>query len=90
VFKSRAYSDWLKQAGWEIKAQRTDRIEGHHKLSMEVGRPDNRRRDLDNLIKPEQDLLVSLGIVTDDSKCIALSARWADFADDLVVTLEPA
>jgi len=55
VFKSRAYSDWLKQAGWEIKAQRPDRVEGHYKLSMEVGRPDNRRRDLDNLIKPVQD-----------------------------------
>jgi len=27
VFKSRAYSDWLKQAGWEIKAQRPDRVE---------------------------------------------------------------
>jgi hypothetical protein len=45
-------------------------------LQVSAARPDSRRHDLDNFaFKPVSDLLVSLGIVSDDSECTELSAR---------------
>jgi crossover junction endodeoxyribonuclease RusA len=76
VHKSAAYKAWLKQAGWEARAQHPDKIEGAYRLSIEVTRPDKRHRDLDNLIKPISDLLTGLGVIRDDSECEEISARW--------------
>jgi Holliday junction resolvase RusA-like endonuclease len=51
--------------------------------------PDARRRDLDNFaFKAVSDILVSLGVVSDDSDCVELSAKWITDGDDGVVRIE--
>lgn len=78
VYLKRSVRDWRNLAGWEIHRQKPDRIEGPYRFKMLVARPDNRTRDIDNLIKEPLDLLVSLGVVPDDSLVSKASAEWSD------------
>src|SRR5262245_30176647 len=48
VFRSSTYDAWRKEAGWELQAQRLGLVEGAVEVSIALGRPDNRKRDLDN------------------------------------------
>lgn len=74
--KSDAYSAWLTEAGWHAKAQRPTKIDGPYKLSIHASRPDRRTRDLDNIIKPVNDLLQAVGVINNDSDCDIVCARW--------------
>lgn len=88
--KSDAYVTWLMLAAIEARQQTFKRISGPYKLSMSVSRPDRRRRDIDNLIKPVSDLLVHIGAIDDDSDCEMVSARWVTTGDGVQVHIEPA
>lgn len=72
------YRTWCTAAGWDLKAQKPQAIEGNYSLEIILGRPDKRRRDVSNLIKAVEDLLVEHRIVEDDSKCADVRARWGD------------
>lgn len=78
--KSKEYARWKKEATWLIAAQRPGKIEGPYRLSIEVQRNwrTKRARDIDNLIKPISDALVSAGVIQDDSLAERVSAEWAD------------
>ena len=39
-------------------------------------KPNGKRRDIDNIIKPISDLLVRMNIVSDDSEMVSVTARW--------------
>lgn len=78
------------EAGLCAKPQITARLKGPYKLSITAARPDNRRRDLDNLLKPISDLLKSIGAIEDDYLCEMLSARWVTSGDGVAIRLEPA
>lgn len=58
---------------WPVKS-----VSGPVKISITVERIDRRKRDLDNLFKAPLDLLVSMGVIEDDSKIDDLSIRWGD------------
>ena len=58
-----------------------------YKLTLEVVRPDKRKRDLDNLLKAVSDCLVSVGII-DDSQCEHIEARWVKNEHQCTVTIE--
>ncbi len=63
------------------------------KVSIEAWLPDNRRRDVDNLLKAPLDALCHAGIYYDDSQIVELSIRRAglDKANPrLEITLEAA
>lgn len=77
--KTDKYKDWLIKAGLIVSSQlkTNDRIEGPYGLRMRAYRPDKRRRDLSNLLKATEDLLVALGVVEDDSLCQSIEAEWA-------------
>ena len=77
--KTARYKDWLTAAGAIIQTQlrSNERIEGPYALRLRAFRPDKRRRDLSNLLKSTEDLLVALGIVQDDSLCQIIEAEWA-------------
>jgi crossover junction endodeoxyribonuclease RusA len=90
VHKSAAYKAWLKTAGWEARSQHPDKIEGAYRLSIEATRPDKRRRDIDNLIKPVSDLLCSIGVIQDDSFCEEVSAAWTTAGDGILARIESA
>lgn len=78
VHKSQEYKDWLALAAWEIRAQLGPRkvISQPFKLTVRVDRPDKRKRDLDNLLKPILDLLGHYGLIENDSLCHWIDARW--------------
>ncbi len=47
-------------------------------VSYRFGQPNKKRRDLDNLLKAPNDLLVEHGIIEDDSLIHRISAEWGD------------
>ena len=62
---------------------------GPVKVTIEAWRPDNRRRDLDNLLKAVLDSLGHAGIYIDDSLIVDLRIYWAkEIAGMLKVKVE--
>jgi len=63
-------------------------LRGEIKFTDEVGvhigviRPDKRKRDLDNLLKPLCDLLVAGRVLVDDSQIKCLSIMWHTRCDN--------
>jgi Holliday junction resolvase RusA-like endonuclease len=90
--KSDEYRKWLMASGLEANAQvRRRKISGPYKLSVQIARPDKRRRDLDNIgFKAISDLLVQIGVIEDDSLCEMLSARWVTNGSGVSVRIEAA
>lgn len=80
TYLSKQYASWKTAAEWTAKAaaKANGRIEGKYFIEIAAKRPDRRKRDLDNLIKPISDALVKGGIIEDDSKCEFIHARWDD------------
>lgn len=64
-FKTEAYKAWIRSAAWTVKLQSpTSMPPGRLRVLIEA--PLGARRDIENL-KAVSDLLVSLGIIADDS-----------------------
>lgn len=88
TIKSRAYRTWLDTAAYTVSVQRKGvRVEGAFSVEIRIARPDRRKRDLDNRIKPLLDALVKGGAIVDDSLCQRLLAEWVDFGTGATVTL---
>lgn len=51
---------------------------GKVRMSIEAWRPDERRRDLDNLLKAPLDALTHAGVYMDDHLIVDLRIYWAD------------
>ena len=83
--KTGHYRAWLKAAGEEILAQGRSRVRGPVAISILVGRPDKRRRDISNLIKGVEDLLVTMQVIDDDSNVERVSAQWSGEPGSCVV-----
>lgn len=88
--KTDAYKVWQEVAGWTLMASRPGPgIRGPVSLDIICQRKDKRRRDLSNLIKATEDLLVLHGMIEDDSKVCDLRIRWGQ-VEGCVVTIEAA
>lgn len=90
IHKSTRYTDWLRDAGFLAMNQRPGSLRGPYRLTIQAVRPDKRKRDLDNLIKPTNDLLKTIGVVEDDSDCEIISVRWVTSGEGLNVRVEQA
>jgi crossover junction endodeoxyribonuclease RusA len=91
VHKHPKYTAWLTEAGIGLMSQRQAAgISGTYRLSLIAARPDKRRRDLDNLIKPISDLLVKAGFIDDDCLAQKIEAEWAESGDGVAIRLEAA
>lgn len=78
-YKTDHYKIWISNAGWDVLQQRTPKLGPQSvNLEIEVKRPDKRKRDLDNLLKPIQDLLVRQSIIEDDKQVKSIKIKWAD------------
>lgn len=88
--KSERYVAWLMLAAIEARKQSFQRVSGPYKLSMCVSRPNKRRADIDNKIKPVSDLLAHLGVIEDDCLCEMVTARWVTTGQGVHVRIEPA
>jgi crossover junction endodeoxyribonuclease RusA len=88
--KTVRYDLWRKEAAWRISIERrAKKVTGPYGLTVLVGRPDNRRRDIDNLIKPISDALKHGGAIEDDSECQKLEAEWMPGIVGVRVTVMP-
>lgn len=72
------YEAWAYEAGLKLRRQRPGSIPGHFRVEMTFDRPDQRRRDLDGLAKAPLDLLVTLGVIADDSLAQEIILRWGE------------
>ena len=52
--------------------------QGKIKMTIEAWRPDERKRDLDNLLKAPLDALTHAGVYLDDHLIVHLSIFWAE------------
>lgn len=75
--KSLSYRAWITAALWELKRQRPQLVRGAYRLTITAVRPDNRARDIDNLIKPISDTLKKGGVIEDDAKALSVYAAWS-------------
>jgi crossover junction endodeoxyribonuclease RusA len=74
--KSADYRAWLEEAAQIVAIAKTRRTVGPFGLSVQVGRKDKRKRDIDNFLKPLLDAIQAGGAVEDDSDCEHLEMRW--------------
>jgi crossover junction endodeoxyribonuclease RusA len=74
--KGRAYR---KAVADQVLVQRgAKHYEGKLRVVIEAWRPDNRRRDLDNLLKAVLDSLTHAGVWADDGLIVDLRIYWAE------------
>ena len=90
-----AYAKWRADAGKVVMAAgRLPRFAGAVEVEVRATDPeDGRSRDGDNLMKPTLDLLVSLGIIVDDSRKVVrkCSVAWGSGeADSIAVFIREA
>jgi len=84
--KTPEYAGWREHNAWFLKSLRLGSVEGDVRVDIEL--PINRRRDIDNAIKPLLDCLQASGIVQNDRQVRALWVQETDRADVLVKVTE--
>ena len=89
VYRTNIYKQWLEECSWMIKTQTKESVPRDYILQIAAKRPDKRRRDLDNLLKATNDLLVRTGVISDDNFCRAIVAEWVDIGPPMVVKIFP-
>lgn len=90
VYISTKARAWQRNAGTELNIQKPGRIVGTYTMTIELARPDNRRRDASNYIKTLEDLLVRHGVVADDSLAQSVTSKWVNSDVACRVTVEAA
>jgi crossover junction endodeoxyribonuclease RusA len=92
--RGRAYSltakNWLTNAAVALAEQRVRGVKGPVKISYRIGKPDNRRRDISNLVKVMEDCLVKNGVIEDDSLVEAFAISCDQDVTGAQVTVIPA
>lgn len=91
-FRSQKYESWITEAGWELARQRPSKHEGQVSLSFEFqdGR-DKRKRDISNLVKAPEDLLVKHGVIKADDNSIVrkIDLSWSSDVEGVRITIMP-
>lgn len=89
--RTQKYDSWIMEAGNEILRQRPPKFTGPVVLffHFQENRKPRRPRDVTNLIKAPEDLLVKHGIIEADDNSIVrgIEAYWADTAEGCEVTI---
>jgi crossover junction endodeoxyribonuclease RusA len=91
--RSPGYRAWADLAGFQINRQKPQPVTGPVMLRYEFQEgQDNRRRDIDNLVKPVNDLLVEHGVIEgDDNRTVrAIDLRWSRDVVGVRITVEAA
>ena len=92
-FRSQKYDEWIQEAGWELARQKPSKCSGAVILKFEFeDNRDKRRRDISNLIKAPEDLLVRYGVIEADDNSIVrgIEAVWSKDVTGLRITVRPA
>jgi Holliday junction resolvase RusA-like endonuclease len=90
MFRSAEYMAWLDECEKVIRAAQIAPVRGSYKLLIRARRPDNRRRDIDNIGgKAVNDMLQKTGIVEDDCMCEMIICKWVNYGPDTSVKITP-
>lgn len=89
-YKTGKYNEWQKDAGWKLKTQKRQNHSGRVAVTYFAKRPDNRKRDIDNLSKAICDFLVLHQIISDDRHIGVLHCAWANnlMTSEVIVIIE--
>jgi crossover junction endodeoxyribonuclease RusA len=87
--RSKKYEVWRKLAGWKIKEQKVKPVPGLVQLEIYAVAPDKRKRDVANLEKAVADVLVTMGVIEDDSKIMRNVQEWATGNGECLVVVTP-
>jgi Holliday junction resolvase RusA-like endonuclease len=91
--RSPGYCAWSDLANYQINRQKPQPVAGPVKLTYEFQEgQDNRRRDIDNLAKAVNDILVERKIIeADDNRIVrAIDLRWSRDVVGVRITVEAA
>lgn len=90
--RSSKYDEWATEAGWELARQRPAKTIGPVSIHFDFqsGR-DKRKRDITNLLKAPEDLLVKFKVIEADDNTIvqSISANWSAEVKGVRVTITP-
>ncbi|KKJ75422.1 hypothetical protein WH95_18445 [Kiloniella litopenaei] len=81
--KTAEYKAWIMALQYEFKSQLRHKIEGPYKLIIRVNQHVT-KADVDNLIKPISDVLVSIGATDDDRKMRGVDIEYEDREDTII------
>lgn len=87
--KSPAYKKWIYEAGWRLREQLAQPVAGKT-FSLMIYAPVNRQRDISNVIKATEDLLVGMALIPVDDRYIdevIIRRSWGD--KEMKVMLSP-
>ena len=90
--RSSKYDEWAAEAGWELTRQRPLKVAGPVSILFEFqSNRDKRKRDITNLLKAPEDLLVKFGVIEADDNTIVkeVSARWSECVKGVCITITP-
>jgi Holliday junction resolvase RusA-like endonuclease len=87
---SPGYRAWREQASAVLTAQRPGSITGPVRITLDVGKTDRRKADIDGRAKAPIDLLVQLGIIPGDDFSIVreVNMRWVFGSETMTVLIE--
>jgi Holliday junction resolvase RusA-like endonuclease len=77
MYRSPSYKTWLNGAGWKLNEQHPGCVRGDYAIRITLERKDRKRRDADNFVKAVSDLLVTHGVIEDDSFAEMVTIRWS-------------
>lgn len=87
---TKQYKSWRNTAAWQVQiARKGYRIPGRYTLTVQAGRPDNRKRDLGNILKAIEDAVVEGGAVIDDSHSEEITLKWVEGLEGVEVLILP-
>lgn len=90
VYRSKKYVDWQDLCFLELSKQECPKtFTVPVSVELSVGRPDNRKRDLDNLIKPVFDILQKAEILEDDSLVHRILSFWSTDHQNIQIEIFP-
>lgn len=93
-FKTKKCRDWEAEAGWWVNARKNkETLKGDVKVTYTFQRKRKKdgtpmKADVSNYIKAPEDLLVSCGVIADDSLVMSFTAQWSDDVEGVVIVVE--
>lgn len=87
MYRSKRYMEWIGECALALELEARPEIDYPFNIEIVAGRPDKRRRDLDNLSKPILDVLQHCQVIKDDCFANRITMMWATDIEGAKVTI---
>lgn len=90
MYRTKVYAEWADEASRILRSQNTPAKPIDYPIAMElaVGRPDKRKRDIDNVNKAVLDLLEAIEVVENDHYIHDLRSYWSEEVSGVQVMIK--